>query len=125
MFRVMQLIKPEIGACMPFFNPTFKDKLDNALKEEIQKALDKGFTKTEFDTSLSSWLQQRMTNLGTNEFLAYQLREYLDQNRSFKDFIDYENKVKALDVNKVNNALKKYFDLKKFVLIYAGDFTKK
>jgi len=108
-----------------FFNPAFKDKLDNALKEEIQKALDKGFTKAEFDASLNSWLQQRQTSLGSNEFLAYQLRDYLDQNKSFQDHIDYENKIKALDVNKVNAALKKYFDLNKFVLIYAGDFTKK
>jgi zinc protease len=108
-----------------FFNPLFKDKLDNALKEEIQKALDKGFTKEEFDAVVKSWLQQRQGSLGTDEFLARQLREYLDQNKSFKEYADYENKVKALDVNKVNAALIKYFDMKKFVLIYAGDFTKK
>jgi zinc protease len=95
------------------------------LKEEIQKSLDKGFTKEEFDAVVKSWLQQRQATLGTDEFLARQLREYLDQNKTFKDYSDYENKVKALDVNKVNAAMKKYFDLQKFVLIYAGDFTKK
>ena len=108
-----------------FFNPLFKDKLDSALKEEIQKASDKGFTKEEFDAVVKSWLQQRQAALGTDEFLARQLREYLDQNKSFKEYSDYENKVKALDVDKVNAAMKKYFDLQKFVLIYAGDFTKK
>lgn len=108
-----------------FFNPLFKEKLDNALKEEIQKALDKGFTKEEFDASLKSWLQQRQTTLGMDTYLAFQMREYLDQNKSFITYSDYEDKVKALDVNKVNTALKKYFDLQKFVLIYAGDFTKK
>ncbi|WP_395048972.1 M16 family metallopeptidase [Flavobacterium sp.] len=108
-----------------FFNPLFKDKLDSALKEEIQKASDKGFTKEEFDAVVKSWLQQRQTTLGTDEFLARQLREYLDQNKSFKEYSDYENKVKALDAAKVNAAMKKYFDLQKFVLIYAGDFTKK
>jgi zinc protease len=108
-----------------FFNPSFKGKLDSALKEEIQKALDKGFTKEEFDASLKSWLQQRQTMLGTDEFLAQQLREYLDQNKTFKTYSDYEDKVKALDVAKVNAAMKKYFDMQKFILIYAGDFTKK
>jgi zinc protease len=103
----------------------FKDKLDSALKEEIQKASDKGFTKEEFDAVVKSWLQQRQATLGTDEFLARQLREYLDQNKSFKEYSDYENKVKALDVDKVNTAMKKYFDLQKFILIYAGDFTKK
>jgi zinc protease len=108
-----------------FFNPSFKDKLDSAMKEEIQKALDKGFSKEEFDASLKSWLQQRQTMLGTDEFLAQQLREYLDQNKTFKTYSDYEDKVKALDVAKVNAAMKKYFDMQKFILIYAGDFTKK
>lgn len=108
-----------------FFNPLYKDKLDNALKEEIQKAMNKGFTKEEFDASLKSWLQQRQTMLGTDEFLATQLREYLDQNKTFKTYSDYEDKVKALDVTKVNAAMKKYFNLQKFVLIYAGDFAKK
>jgi zinc protease len=108
-----------------FFNPSFKGKLDSAMKEEIQKALDKGFTKEEFDTSLKSWLQQRQTMLGTDEFLAQQFREYLDQNKTFKTYSDYEDKVKALDVAKVNAAMKKYFDLQKFILIYAGDFAKK
>jgi zinc protease len=108
-----------------FFNPLYKDKLDSALKEEIQKALDKGFTKEEFDAVVKSWLQQRQATLGTDEFLARQLREYLDQNKSFKEYSEYEDKVKALDVAKVNAALKKYFDLQKFILIYAGDFTKK
>ena len=108
-----------------FFNPLYKDKLDNALKEEIQKAMNTGFTKEEFDASLKSWLQQRQTMLGTDEFLARQLREYLDLNKTFKEYADYENKVKALNVEKVNAAMKKYFDMQKFILIYAGDFTKK
>ena len=102
-----------------------KEMNGSVLREEIQKAIDKGFTKEEFDSSLKSWLQQRQTMLGMDEFLARQLREYLDQNKTFKDYSDYEDKVKALDVNKVNAAMKKYFDVKKLVLIYAGDFSKK
>jgi len=108
-----------------FFNPTFKTKMEGAIKEEIQKAIDKGFTKEEFDSSLKSWLQSRQTNLSMDNFLSYQFNQYLEQGKTFKDYTDYENKVKALDVNKVNAMLKKYFDMNKFVLIYAGDFTKK
>jgi len=108
-----------------FFNPIYKDKMDGAIKEEIQKAVDKGFTKEEFDSSLKSWLQGRQTILSMDNFLVYQFRDYLEQGKTFKDYTDYENKVKALDVSKVNVILKKYFDTSKFVLIYAGDFTKK
>jgi len=60
-----------------------------------------------------------------DNFVSYQFIEYLEQGKTFKDYTEYENKVKALDVNKTNSALKKYFDVNKFVLIYAGDFTKK
>jgi predicted Zn-dependent peptidase len=60
-----------------------------------------------------------------DNFLSYQFLDYLEQGKTFKEYTDYENKVKALDVNKVNVMLKKYFDTSKFVMIYAGDFTKK
>lgn len=108
-----------------FFNPSFKDKMNTAIKEEIQKAIDNGFTKEEFDSTIKSWLQSRQTNLSMDNFLSSQFIQYMEQGKTFKDYSDYENKVKVLDLNKVNAALKKYFDVNKFVLIYAGDFTKK
>jgi zinc protease len=108
-----------------FYNPTMKDKLMTALSEEIQKAINKGFTKEEFDNSLKSWLQGRQTMLGTDEFLVRELRENLDLGKTFKDYEDFETKVKNLDVQKVNTVFIKYFDPKKLVSINAGDFVKK
>jgi zinc protease len=108
-----------------FYNPTMKDKLVTALNEEIQKAISKGFTKEEFDSSLKSWLQNRQTMLGTDEFLVRELRENMDLGKTFKDYEDFETKVKNLDVQKINTALVKYFDPKKFVMVNAGDFIKK
>ena len=107
------------------YNPTMKEKLSTALDEEVQKAISKGFTKEEFDSSLKSWLQSRQTTLGTDEFLVRELRENLDKGKSFKDYEAYENKIKALNVQKVNDALVKYFDPKKLVIVNAGDFVKK
>jgi predicted Zn-dependent peptidase len=49
----------------------------------------------------------------------------LEHNKTFQNYSEYEEKVKALDVAKVNAAMRKYFNLKKFELIYAGDFAKK
>jgi zinc protease len=108
-----------------FYNPTMKEKLAVALNEEIQKAISKGFTKEEFDSSLKSWLQGRQTMLGTDEFLVRELRENMDLGKSFKDYEDFENKVKNLDVQTINAALVKYFDPKKLVIVNSGDFTKK
>ncbi len=108
-----------------FFNPLFKEKMNNALMEEINKAVAKGFSKEEFDNSLKAWLQGRKTNLSMDSFLAYQLRDYLEEGKNIKEYADYEAKVKALDITKVNAAIRKYFDAGKFILIYAGDFSKK
>ena len=49
----------------------------------------------------------------------------MDNDQSFKDYEDFETKVKNLDVKKVNAALAKYFDPKKLVIVQAGDFVKK
>jgi len=108
-----------------YYNPAMKDKLTTALNEEIQKAISKGFTKEEFDGSLKSWLQNRQTMLGSDEFLVRELRENMDSGKTFKDYGDFETKVKSLDVQKINTALVKYFDPKKLVIIQAGDFAKK
>lgn len=108
-----------------YFNPTYREKLDNALKEEIKKALEKGFTNEEFDNSLKAWIQQRKIMLGLDNSLAWMLRNYLEQGKTMKEYQEYENKVTTLTLDKVNAALKKYFDIKKLVLIYAGDFQKK
>jgi zinc protease len=108
-----------------FYNPTMKEKLISALNEEIQKAISKGFSKEEFDSSLKSWLQSRQMILGTDEFLVRELRDNMDSGQTFKDYEDFETKAKNLNVQQINTALVKYFDPKKFVMVNSGDFTKK
>ncbi|MNY77247.1 hypothetical protein D3C86_2170850 [compost metagenome] len=74
---------------------------------------------------MKSWLQNRQTMLGTDEFIVRELRENMDLGKTFKDYEDFENKVKGLDVQKINAVLVKYFDPKKLVIVNAGDFVKK
>jgi zinc protease len=67
----------------------------------------------------------RKTLLGLDNYLAYQLLDYMKDGRDLDDFTDFENKTNALTIDAVNAALKKYFDKSKLVLVYAGDFNKK
>lgn len=106
------------------FNPLYKGRLDSALHQEIDKARAGGFTKDELEKSKASMLEQDKTSLGDNGFLARQLRWYIRDDRDLEDFTNFENKVKALTVEQVNAALRKYFDVSKLVLIYGGDFNK-
>ncbi len=107
-----------------FFNPLYKGRLDSALHQEIDKARAAGFTKDELQKSITSWLEQNKTSLGENTFLANQIRTYMRDGRSLDDFTNLENKIKALNLEAVNAALRKYFDPQKLIMIYGGDFDK-
>ncbi len=107
-----------------FFNPLYQNRLDSALNEEIDKALMKGFTPEELASSIQSELNQRQTLLGSNPNLTGMLKSYMMNGRDLNDFTAFENKIKALKPEAVNNALKKYFNKSKLVKVYAGDFEK-
>ena len=107
------------------FNPVFKNRLDSALHEEINKALKGGFTEDEFRKSVASWLQQRKTYLGIDNFLAIRLSDYLEKGLDLNYYTELENKVKNLKLGDVNAVLRKYVDQAKLTLIYAGDFNAK
>lgn len=107
------------------FNPIYKNRLDSALHEEISKAITSGFKEEEFKRSRESWLQQRRTNLGFDNYLSYLLSSYMQDEKDLNYFTDYENNIKKLSLDNVNAALKKYIDPAKITLIYAGDFNKK
>lgn len=107
------------------YNPDYKDRLDSALNQEIDKAISAGFTQEELTKSIESWLEQQRTSLGMNNVLASIINQYMRQGRSLDDYTQMENKIKALELKAVNEALKKYFDKKKLILINSGDFKKK
>jgi len=107
-----------------FFNPIYKGRLDSAIHQEIDKARATGFTKDELDKSVKSMMEQHKTSLGSNSYLANQIRVYLRDGRDLDDFTKLEDQLKALNVEAVNAALRKYFDKSKLVMVYGGDFEK-
>lgn len=106
------------------FNPTYREKLNNALQEEMKKAIATGFTEEEWNNSLQSWLQQRKIYLDNNNYLVSMLNNYMFDGKDLTFYTDMEEKAKKLKVAQINDALKKYVDMNKLVLIYAGDFEK-
>lgn len=107
------------------FNPVFKNRLDSALHEEIAKALKEGFKESELAKSVPSWLQQRKSLLGRDNYLAYMLTNYMSDALPLQYFAEKEASVKKLKLEQVNSALRKYIDQGKLTLVYAGDFIKK
>ncbi|BFM44229.1 pitrilysin family protein [Flavobacterium sp. CFS9] len=108
-----------------FLNPTKKNAVEIAAKEEIAKALKDGFTAEELKSNLVSWLNERKTRLGDDGTLMELTNTYLQYGVPLEDFDTLETKVKALKIEEVNAVVKKYLSLDKMTSIYAGDFNKK
>ncbi|WPO77155.1 pitrilysin family protein [Flavobacterium sp. KACC 22761] len=108
-----------------FLNPTKKNAVETAAKEEIAKALKDGFTAEELKSNLVSWQNERKTRLGTDYTLMELTNTYLQYGIPLEDYDQLEAKVKALKVEEVNSVLKKYLSLDKMSSVYAGDFNKK
>jgi len=108
-----------------FLNPTKKNAVEVAAKEEIAKALKDGFTAEELKSNLVSWINERKTRLGNDVTLMALTNTYLQYGIPLDDYDVLETKVKALKVEEVNAALKKYLSLEKMTSVYAGDFNKK
>ena len=107
------------------FNPVYKERLDSAFRDVINKTLQDGFRQDEFNKAVSAWIQQRKIGLGTDQSLAGRLASYMSDGKDL-DFYTYnEEQVKALTLEQVNAALRKYISPEKITYYYVGDFTKK
>lgn len=104
------------------FNPVYKNRLDSAFKDELNKALTAGFTADELKKAVTAWSGSRKTRLGLDQYLVSLMASDMDIGKDLNFDMEYEEKAKALTVDQVNAALKKYVSPDKMTLIYAGDF---
>ena len=105
-------------------NPVNLDKVDKAIAEELEKLLKDGVEATELEEAKKAFLEQfkvQRTNDGT---LAAQLANGLHTGRNFFYYSDLEKKVSTLTPQQVAEALRKHLDLKRLVVISAGDLKK-
>jgi len=107
-----------------FLNPTKRDAVEKAVKEEISLAIKDGFTADELKTNIVSWKNGRTTSLGTDNTLLSLSNNYLLNGINFDDYDKLEKQVDALKVSDVNNVLKKYISLDKLTSVYTGTFNK-
>ena len=107
------------------FNPIYKDRLDSAFRDVINKTLQDGFKEEEFKKAVTAWVQQRKIGLGSDQGLATRLTAYMNDGKDL-DFYSYnEEQVAGLTLDQVNAALRKYITPDKITYLYVGDFTKK
>jgi zinc protease len=107
------------------FNPIYKNRLDSAFRDVINKTLKDGFKEDEFKKSVAAWVQQRKIGLGQDQALATRLTAYMSDGKDLDFFTYNEAQVNALTLDQVNAALRKYISAEKITYLYVGDFSKK
>ena len=106
-------------------NPTKRDAVEKAVKEEVGKALKEGFTADEVVTNKKSYANIQKTMLGMDNTLINLVNKKLQYGVPLDDYDTLSAKIQTLQVDDVNAALRKYLSLDRVTSVYAGDFDKK
>jgi zinc protease len=111
-----------IGA-YAIYAPENREALEKAFREEIEKAVNDGFTEEEFEAAKKGWLEGQNVNRSQDGSLSSMLDNNLFLDRDMMWSKEMEEKVDKLTVDDVNAAMSKYVDLDKMVFVKAGDFA--
>jgi zinc protease len=104
--------------------PQNLNKLEAAIREELQRALKDGFTQQELDEAKSSMLQQRQQNRAQDSILAAGWSSYLYLGRTFAWSRAYDEKLRTVTLTEVNGAFRRAIDPAKMSVVIAGDQEK-
>ena len=106
------------------YAPENAEKLEAAFKDELAKLMKDGFTAAEVEAAKSGWLQSRQLSRAQDRELSGRLNNYLFLNRTIAWDADFESKIKALTIEQINAAMRKYMTPENITIIKAGDFAK-
>jgi zinc protease len=98
-------------------------RLEAAFREEIARALKDGFTQEELDGVRNGWLQQWLLARSQDGSLATRLHNLAYFDRTLTWDVALEARVKALTVDDLNRALRRFVDPERMVILKAGDFA--
>ena len=99
-------------------------KVEAAFKDEMQKALDSGFTQKELDDDRTGWLQQQQLNRAEDNSLVYALTSRDYDGRTMEWDEELAKKVTALTPDDIAKAVRRNIDLAQVSIVKAGDFKK-
>jgi zinc protease len=106
------------------YAPENVGKVEAGFREEIDRARKDGFTPDEVNKARAGMLQTRQVDRSQDQVLARMLSSdlYLGRTMAFDSAL--EQKLLALKPAQVNEALRKYVDPARIVVVKAGDFSK-
>ncbi len=99
-------------------------KAEKSMKDEIERALDKGFTKKEVEEAVTGLLQYRAVNRSQDAYLASSWLTYMLKDKDFLESKAYEERLRRLTVKDVNEALRAMICADGITYVLAGDLAK-
>lgn len=105
-------------------NPQNRDRLITVMREEIEKILAEGVSPNELEAAKQGYLQSEQLSRTDDNALAQLLSQTLFVGRTLEFNATQEQKVASLTPQQVKEALLKYIDPKRLLIVTAGDFRK-
>ena len=104
------------------YAPQNRERVEKAIREELARALDKGFDSAEFEAAKKGLLEARLLARSQDSGIASRLSNYLYLDRTFVWDIDFEKRIAALTPPEVRDALRRHIEPEKLSVLKAGDF---
>ncbi|WP_228531034.1 MULTISPECIES: pitrilysin family protein [Myxococcaceae] len=105
------------------YAPENAQRLETAVREELQRVLDAGFTKEELEKGRAGLLEYRQSGRAQDAGLARQLSGYLFLGRTLQWDAELERRIAQLTPKDVQEALRRHIDPAKLTVVRAGDFA--
>jgi len=99
-------------------------RAEQAMRDELARALKEGFTAAEVEDARKGLLQSRLLNRSQDSTLAGAWIGYMDLNRTFAFSKEFEQKLRTVTVDQVNAAFRRHIDPAKMTFVIAGDAKK-
>ncbi|KAA5541563.1 insulinase family protein [Roseiconus nitratireducens] len=103
-------------------NPGNKDRLMQALAEEIQRLRTDGVTEEELEKAKTAYLQSERVQRSNDSALAAELLGTLFMDRTMEYAAQHADQIQAATVESVNEAVRKHINWEPLVKAAAGDF---
>jgi zinc protease len=106
------------------FAPENRARVEAAVREEIARAVEGGFSDAEIERGRKALLEARRLARAQDRSLAGRLSNYAFIGRTFAWDIELESKISKLTAGEVHAALRRHIDPAKLAMVMAGDFKK-
>ncbi|MCO6454875.1 MAG: insulinase family protein [Pirellulaceae bacterium] len=105
-------------------NPANMDRVVQVVAEELERLLKDGVTSDELERARQGYLQRQELARSNEQYLVGLLNRNLYAGRTMQYHAELEDRVREATAEQVVAALREYLDVKRLVVVTAGDFAR-